>query len=485
MLGSRRHYYLAIVSILLITVTLIAVLVGCVGTTPVEYYLTMAVMGGGSAIDLTNASPYSAGTVVSIEAVAAPGYGFRNWTATAGAFGNATAAQTTFTMPFRNATVTANFGLLFRGSGTEGDPYQIADWYQLNNVRNYSGSHFILVNNLDSVTAGYTQLASSTANSGKGWQPIGTSDNPFTGTLDGQGYEIGDLLIDRPAEDYVGLFGCVDFEGAGAIDDVGVVNINVTGFHYVGGLVGWQFGGNISSSHTSGSVVGTSRVGGLVGVAWGGNIHGSYTSGSMSGLAYVGGLVGFDSGGSIGGSHSSASVAVSNAGGGLVGCSEALATVDNCYASGNVTSGGGDRIGGLMGEVYSSTISDSYATGSVIGFSRVGGGLVGENVGTVASCYSTGNVTSLDGDDVGGLVGLTNPYWGSVTNSFWDTETSGQPTSDGGTGKNTTEMHDISTFAGAGWDIVAVANSGTRNTGYIWNIVDDVTYAFLSWQPVA
>jgi hypothetical protein len=80
---------------------------------------------------------------------------------------------------------------------------------------------------------------------------------------------------------------------------------------------------------------------------------------------------------------------------------------------------------------------------------------------------------------VGGLVGVNI---GTISNSFWDTETSGQSTSDGGTGKNTTEMQDITTFSGAGWDIIAVANPGTRNPSYIWNIVDDETYPFLSWQ---
>jgi hypothetical protein len=81
---------------------------------------------------------------------------------------------------------------------------------------------------------------------------------------------------------------------------------------------------------------------------------------------------------------------------------------------------------------------------------------------------------------VGGLVGRN---FGTVSNSFWDTQTSGQPTSSGGTGKTTAQMKDITTFSGAGWNIVAVADSGTGNTDYIWNIVDDVTYPFLSWQP--
>jgi hypothetical protein len=79
---------------------------------------------------------------------------------------------------------------------------------------------------------------------------------------------------------------------------------------------------------------------------------------------------------------------------------------------------------------------------------------------------------------VGGLVGDSS---GTVSNSFWDTETSGQATSDGGTGKTTAEMKSIATSSA--WDIIAVANPSIRNPAYIWNIVDDETYPFLSWEP--
>jgi len=82
---------------------------------------------------------------------------------------------------------------------------------------------------------------------------------------------------------------------------------------------------------------------------------------------------------------------------------------------------------------------------------------------------------------VGGLVG-GNGY--TVSNSFWDTQTSAQNVSAGGTGKTTAEMKNIATFSGAAWDIIAVANPSIRNTGYGWNIVDGATYPFLSWQPV-
>jgi hypothetical protein len=107
------------------------------------------------------------------------------------------------------------------------------------------------------------------------------------------------------------------------------------------------------------------------------------------------------------------------------------------------------------------------------------GGLAGVNGGTVSSSYSSGNVVGEQ--DVGGLIGY-NRTEGTVSNSFWDIETSGQAISDGGTGKNTTEMQYIATFSGAGWNITAVENPTTRNPSYIWNVVDTVTYPFLSWQ---
>jgi hypothetical protein len=77
------------------------------------YTLNMAVnpAGMGTATDLTNASPYAAGVAVSISAVPAAGYHFVNWTAPAGSFANANAAQTTFTMPAQGVTVTANFAV--------------------------------------------------------------------------------------------------------------------------------------------------------------------------------------------------------------------------------------------------------------------------------------------------------------------------------------------------------------------------------------
>jgi len=107
----RRHHYLKTVSVFLIAVLLIVGVVSCVGEPGETYSLTMAVTpaGGGTATDITGSSPYTALTVVNISAVADPCYRFVDWTAPAGLFADANAAETTFIMPAQDVTVTANF----------------------------------------------------------------------------------------------------------------------------------------------------------------------------------------------------------------------------------------------------------------------------------------------------------------------------------------------------------------------------------------
>jgi len=287
--------------------------------------------------------------------------------------------------------VTVALIVVMGGCALPSQNLEIRDWYDLDDIRDNLGGHHILMNDLDSTTAGYEELASETANQGKGWQPIETWGPPFKfkGSFDGQGYEIRDLFINRPDERGVGLFGYVGV--GGVIKNVGVVNFTVSGSSRVGGLVG-DNAGTVSNSYSSSNVNGPFGIGGLVGENWG-------------------------------------------------------------------------------------AVSNSYATGSVTGKWLVGG-LVGDNWGSVSNSYATGSVTVTE-FKVGGLVG--DNYHGTVSNSFWDTETSGQATSDGGTGKTTAEMKSIATFSA--WDIIAVANPSIRNPAYIWNIVDGETYPFLSWEP--
>lgn len=328
------------------------------------------------------------------------------------------------------------------GNNSPPQNLEIRDWHDLDAVRdNLDGNH-TLMNDLNSTMAGYIELASPTANEGKGWQPVGSTavNDTFVGSFDGQGYEISDLFIDRPDESNVGLFGVIGT--GGVIGNVGVVSGNVTGYEAVGSLVGYNRG-TMRNSYAHGNVSGDLDVGSLLGVN-DGTVSNSYSDGSVTGRDCVGGLAGKNEG-----------------------------TVSNSYSIGTVD--GNDFLGNLVG-VNSGTVSNSYAGGPVNGNDFVGG-LVGRNEGAVSKCYSTGNVT---GDEhIGGLVGQN--LYGVVSNSFWNTQTSGQANSHGGTGKTTLEMQDIATFTGTGWDITAV-DSGETTPAYTWNIVDTVTYPFLGWQ---
>jgi hypothetical protein len=371
--------------------------------------------------------------------------------------------------------------------GCDGDGSQnleILDWYDLDAVRDNLSGNYTLMNDLDSTTAGYDELASPTANGGKGWEPLGILGGTasFTGTFDGQGYEIRDLFINRPDQIRIGLFGMIDF-GA-VMKNLGVVNVTVIGDRIVGGLAGFNWA-TISNSYSTGSVTGNEEVGGLVGDNVGGTLRNCYSIASVTGENDVGGLVGQNEAttvndsyliGTVSDSYSKGNVTGQSSIGGLVGAIVHRVMVENSYSDGSVT--GNTHVGGLVALDEFSTVSNSYSTASVTGSWKVGG-LVGHNDdGTVSNSYSTGSVTG--NSSVGGLVGY-NEY-GTVNNSFWDTETSGQATSDGGTGKTTAEMQDIITFLDAGWNIVAVSNPGTHNLSYIWNIVNNMTYPFLSWQ---
>jgi hypothetical protein len=223
------------------------------------------------------------------------------------------------------------------------------------------------------------------------------------------------------------------------------VFIDLPGTGYVALLSIVGEGGRVESiGVVNADVTSTAYIGVLVGINRG-TVSYSYSTGSLTGEYYSGGLVGQNDG-----------------------------AVSNAYSTCDVTSDSG--AGGLMG-ANTGTVSNTYSTGNVTGDSGAGG-LVAANSGTVTNSYSTGSVSA--NEYVGGLVGYSEE--GTVSGSFWDMESSGQSTSDGGTGKTTTEMKSIGTFSSAGWNIIAVADLGTRNTAYIWNMVTGVTYPFFSLQ---
>jgi uncharacterized repeat protein (TIGR02543 family) len=101
-----------LISIALIAVLLFMVLGNSIACGPTTYTLTITSTAGGNVTTPAEGTyNYTAGAVVNLTATADGGYRFVNWTAPAGTFVSATAAQTTFTMPTQNVTVTAHFAL--------------------------------------------------------------------------------------------------------------------------------------------------------------------------------------------------------------------------------------------------------------------------------------------------------------------------------------------------------------------------------------
>ncbi len=254
----------------------------------------------------------------------------------------------------------------------------------------------------------------------------------------------------------------------------------------LGGLVGVN-SGSITGGWASGAVapaagITEAQVGGLVG-ANRGSITQSYATGAVNGADAedAGGLVGGDSGGAIAASYATGAVSANTllAIGGLVGLEDGEDAISKSYASGAVSvSGLATYAGGLVGFSYGA-ITQSYALGSVtVGAGSIYvGGLVGGNLiepgnpggfaGSITQAYATGKVTAPTGALVGGLAGGGT---GAVSGGYWDTQTTGQSASEGGTGLTTAQFADTANFPGltftttpgaAGW--VIVDQNGTLN----------------------
>jgi hypothetical protein len=190
-------------------------------------------------------------------------------------------------------------------------------------------------------------------NGGQGFIPIGNSSNKFTGSFDGLNYTISNLYISRNITG-VGLFGEIGTNGL--VQNIILLNINITGGHFVGGISGFVSGGSIQKSYTNGNLT------------LGGNLGGGITGGTGVG-----------------------------------------AILSECKSSVNI-SGGGHK-GGIVGHNHSSSVINSYSTG-IIGAETNSAGLIGGNWdgATVTNSYTTQDTLSGGGNNP---AGITNSYKGT------------------------------------------------------------------------
>ena len=336
---------------------------------------------------------------------------------------------------------------LLRGGGDANDPYQIFTTRELNTIGLFNcewDKHFKLMADIELDGLGED-----------GYNIIGTDlYQPFRGFFDGSGHTVSKFMYSGGKEERIGLFGCVDDPNAEIMNLVVIEpNIQAETAEYVGALIGelrsgtisrcWVEGGSVKGWDLVGGLVGSTRIFGGPPPTWA-DIRECYCNVHVSGLStatYTGGLIGWNA---------------------------YCGKVHECHSAGDVE--GNKYVGGLVGR-NDGNIEDCYAQGGVSGQESVGG-LVGTNViANISRCYSTGEVTG--GEHVGGLVGKNiGPWGGTIMNSFWDVNTSGMSTSDGGTAKTTAEMKTKSTFTTAGWDF---------NTP-IWKFCSVPNYPSLWWE---
>ncbi len=226
----------------------------------------------------------------------------------------------------------------------------------------------------------------------------------FAGQLDGKGFIVDSLFINRTgASDFVGL--CYD--NYGTIQNLGLTNCDITGED--AGSITCNNYGAITNCYATGSVAS--------------NVANPNGAGH-----YAGGLLAY------------------NDGDGVI-----QKSYSECAVGGYVPSG--------FCSIAYGTITDCYSRGAITG--TFAGGFVVFNYAVIDNCYSTGLVTATY------LGGFCWDNGGTVSDSFWDTQTSETETSDGGTGKTTAQMKTQATFVDAGWDFPAIwAIDGTTNNGY-------------------
>ena len=374
------------------------------------------------------------------------------------------------------------------GEGLDAHPFLVGNVEELNAIRCNLYASYKLNQDIDLVDYLDNERSED------GWESIGFEE-PFSGTLDGDGYKISGLWMERIGfSTYAGFFArtyyaCVKNVNIEIKHDQA---INVKGeYESIGGLIGHSFLSKIDSCSVSGNVKGRYIIGGLIGNNQKSFVSNCFFKGNIEGYPaiYLGGLIGDNITNDTdtwrcGVYQCAAEGSIKNGQniGGLIGRN--ATPVNQCYAKMQLS--GGEYMGGLIGlnsGTYRSdtqcvgVVSESYSLSNIVGDIWNGyasGGLIGLNGSDVVQCYSAGNILK----NSGGLIGRNGPNGSHVikiTESYFDTETSQTElgVADGQkseiAGKTTAQMKKSSTFQN--W-----------NFNNVWKIDEDSSYPYFIWQ---
>ena len=260
----------------------------------------------------------------------------------------------------------------------------------------------------------YFELKNTIDISANEWTPVGTEDKPFTGVINGCGNTINGLKITK-LQNSLQYYGFIGKATLGRIYDITFsdINISLPVIHntiYVGGVIGYNAGAEISNVITNGAIA----------IANHSSVHNSY----------AGGIIGYSLIDKVQNSTNNASVIAKTAAGGILGYKEI--TVETNWFTGNLNNGeisGAEYAGGIIGEGIFCFAINCKNTGNITGTKYVGG-LFGKatDMAIIEKSYNTGVITknsksSNQHDTAGGLIGsvtLTQNYEipTSITNSY-------------------------------------------------------------------
>lgn len=199
---------------------------------------------------------------------------------------------------------------------------------------------------------------------GKGFNPIGDTTNPFTGTIDGFSGErvfgISNLTINRPEEDNVGLVAAAGtFGNSAEFVNLSLSNVSIRGKDNVGAIAGTlQNGSHISWSSTSGTVTGKGEsIGGFAGLVDNSSMWDISNSATVTGETKAGGIAGTLTNSStltdvrnfaaISGTEDVGGIAGYAENGTILGTGSAIYNYANTYNNGTVN--GTTNTGGIVG----------------------------------------------------------------------------------------------------------------------------------------
>ncbi len=253
---------------------------------------------------------------------------------------------------------------------------------------------------------------------GKPWTAIGTKSNPFTGEFYGNGHTVSNLLVTASSQ-YQGLFGYVGNTSGtktAIVQDLSVQGTIKTTASDVGGVVGYAVYAKLNNlksdvTITIDRVNNTDTIayaGGIVGEAIRTNLNRCFNNGDVTALDQekVGGVAGYASSGNIQYCGNTGNITAGGCSAGIAGlfsASGVVASVINCYNTGDVVSTG-TFVGGIVGSVTvfsrngaagMGVLSQLYNRGDVTAQSTVGGlagGIVGGELTSLSASYSTGKV---------------------------------------------------------------------------------------------